>query len=342
MPRPLAPAVVRMRDVARAAGVSMVTVSRVFNTPDKVAPDTLAAVRAVVARLGYVPNLTAGSLASSHSRIVAAIVPTIANPVFSETVEALTRTLADGGYQLLLGQSFYRAADEAALVEAFLGRRVDGLVLTGCGQGAALRARLRGAGIPIVQTWDLPEADEPAEAPLLDLAVGFSNRAAGRAAARHLIERGRRVLGYVGADEERARQRLEGFRAEAAAAGLGEVFADLTRAPARVDQAGLQLAQLRERRSDLDAVLCSNDMLAAGVLFECRRLGLEVPQQLAVVGFGDLPIAQAAFPALSTVRVRRAEMGERAGQMLLARLAGEQPDAARVNLGFEVVARAST
>ena len=136
----------RMTDVAEAAGVSMVTVSRAINSPDKVAAETLAAVRSAIARLGYSPNLMAGSLASNRSRIVGAIVPTISNLVFSETIEALAQTLAEAGYQLLLGQSFYRSSEEAALVEAFLGRRVDGLVLTGCGQDSALRGRLRQAG----------------------------------------------------------------------------------------------------------------------------------------------------------------------------------------------------
>jgi LacI family gluconate utilization system Gnt-I transcriptional repressor len=331
-----------MTDVADAAGVSLVTVSRAINTPDKVAQETLAVVRAAVARLGYVPNLTAGSLASSRSRIVAAIVPTISNQVFSETIEALTRTLAERGHQLLLGQSAYRAGDEEALVEAFLGRRVDGLVLTGCGQSAALRARLRRAGVPVVQTWDLAEGPGGAAAAVLDMAVGFSNAAAGRAAARPLIERGCRALGFVGADEDRSRQRLEGYRAQAAAAGLGEVPADLMRPPVQVDQAAQQLAQLLARRADLDAVFCSNDLLASGVLFECHRRGIEVPRRLAVMGFGDLPIARAAAPPLSTVRVRCAEMGERAGQMLLARLAGQDPGARHVDIGFEVVARGST
>ncbi|MFO1217940.1 MAG: LacI family DNA-binding transcriptional regulator [Burkholderiaceae bacterium] len=331
-----------MSDVASAAGVSLVTVSRAVNTPDKVAAETLAVVRSAVARLGYVPNLTAGSLASSRSRIVAAIVPTISNQVFSETIEALTRTLAEGGYQLLLGQSAYRNRDEDALVEAFLGRRVDGLVLTGCGQSAALRTRLRRAGVPVVQTWDLPDGDGRTAPRVLDMAVGFSNVAAGGAAARHLIERGCRALGYVGADEERSRQRFDGYRAEIARAGLGDATADLMRPPVQIDQAAAQLAQLMARRSDLDAVFCSNDLLAAGVLFECHRLRIDVPRRLAVMGFGDLPIARAASPQLSTVRVRRAEMGERAGQMLLARLADKDPGARQVNIGFEVVARAST
>lgn len=330
----------RMSDVAREAGVSLVTVSRVINTPDQVAPTTLATVRAAVARLGYVPNLTAGSLASSRSRIVAAIVPTIANLVFSETIEALTQTLADGGYQLLVGQSGYRDADEAALVETFLGRRVDGLVLTGCRQAEPLRARLRQAGVPVVQTWELGNA-------ALDMVVGFSNADAGQAAARHLMARGHRVLGFVGADEDRSRQRLQGFRT--AAGRTARVVAELMRPPATMELAVARLGEMLARQPELSAVFCNNDLLATGVLFEAHRRGWAVPQRLAILGFGDLPIAQAASPRLSTVRVRRAEIGTLAGQLLLARLNGQGAAAAettgaaaRVDIGFEVVAREST
>ncbi|MGI4778390.1 MAG: LacI family DNA-binding transcriptional regulator [Janthinobacterium lividum] len=330
-----------MSDVARSAGVSLVTVSRAINEPDKVAPETLATVRAAVEHLGYVPNLTAGSLASSRSRIVATIVPTISNLVFSETVEALARTLADGGYQLLLGQSGYRAADETALVDAFLGRRVDGLVLTGNAQPPALRARLRRAGIPVVQTWDLPSAPDTA----IDLLVGFSNVEAGRTAADHLLDRGHRVLAFIGAEEQRSRLRLEGFRAAAAARGLDpvrDVIAELIRPPAVIDEAGPRLTQLLAHRPEVTAVFCNNDLLAAGVLFECLHRGLDVPGQLAVMGFGDLAVARATWPRLSTVAIRRAEMGERAGQMLLARLSGEAPGARVIDIGYEVIGRAST
>ncbi len=332
------PGAARMSDVAREAGVSLVTVSRAINTPGKLSPATLASVRAAIERLGYVPNLMAGSLASNRSRIVAAIVPTISNLVFSETIEALAQTLADGGYQLLLGQSAYRPGDEAALVDAFLGRRVDGLVLTGIAQTSALRLKLQRAGLPVVQTWDLPP---PGGEPPIDMLVGFSNVDAGRAAARHLLAQGHRALAFIGADEERSRLRLAGFRAEAAAQGAGEVPAELIRPPVQIDDAGPRLSQLLARRPGITAVFCNNDLLAAGLLFECQQRGWDVPERLAVMGFGDLPIARAASPRLSTVRVRRAEMGERAGQMLLARLAGEDAGTRWVDVGFEVVARSS-
>jgi len=323
-----------MSDVARAAGVSLVTVSRAVNEPDRVKPETLRTVRAAMQKLGFVPNLTAGSLASRRSRIIAAIVPTIANLVFSETVDSLSRTLADGGYQLLLGQSGYRLGEEAALVDAFIGRRVDGLVLTGDGQSQELRDKLRRAGLPVVQTWEL--SDNP-----IDMQVGFSNKAAGHAAATHLLAHGHRRLAFIGAQEIRSMQRLEGFR-EAAAASGGEVVAELIRPPALVDGAGPRFAQIRAARPDVTAVFCNNDLLAAGVLFECHLRGLRVPDHVAVLGFGDLAMARATSPRLSTVQIRRAEMGERAAQMLLARLTNEPLSTKSVDLGFEVIARGST
>lgn len=323
-----------MADVAAAAGVSLVTVSRVINEPDKVSPATLELVREAVERLGYVPNLMAGSLASNRTKIVAAIVPTISNSVFSETVEGLASALHAGGYQLLLGQASYQPDEEQQLVEAFLGRRVDGLVLTGEPTHAKLAQRLRRVGIPVVQTWDLPSRP-------IDMVVGFSNRAAGAAAATYLIGKGRRNLGFIGAAEKRANERLQGFSDAVAKAGLKPVESKMAAPPVTVDQVASYLNAMLQRSPELDAVFCNNDQLAAGVLFECMRRGLDVPKRLAVVGFGDLPIATAASPQLTTVRIDRKGMGKAAGELLLNRFLGDGQMQAITDLGFEIVERES-
>jgi LacI family gluconate utilization system Gnt-I transcriptional repressor len=138
---------VRMEDVARAAGVSAITVSRALNAPDKLSPATLRAVRAAIERLRYVPNLTAGSLASNRSRTVAVIVPTVNSSIFSDTIDGLAQALASHRYQLLLGQTNYRLEEESALVQAFLGRRVDGLVLTGVHHARGVRSHPRGGNL---------------------------------------------------------------------------------------------------------------------------------------------------------------------------------------------------
>ena len=323
-----------MEDVARLAGVSMMTVSRAIREPAKVALATRARVTAAITKLGYVPNLNAGSLASQRSGIVGAIVPTIDNSIFAATMRGLTDTLAAAGYQVLLGQTAYDANTEDALVAAFLGRRVDGMVITGVEHSALTRRRLRKAGIPVVETWDL--TPNP-----IDMVVGFSNRDAGRAIARYLLDQGYLRLGFVGGDDDRTLLRLAGF----AAAVKRVKGARLVRAmlPAGTsfgggrEALGLLLAQER----GLQAVFCSNDALAVGALMECRRRGIQVPQDLAIAGFADLDIAAEIEPALTSVQVRSRTIGEEAANMLLARLRGEPLEATVRDLGFMVVPRKS-
>jgi LacI family gluconate utilization system Gnt-I transcriptional repressor len=322
-----------MEDVARAAGVSMITVSRALNAPEKLAPATLRAVRAAIERLRYVPNLTAGSLASNRSRIVAVVVPTIANSIFADTINGLAQTLAPHRYQLLVGQTEYRLEEEAAVVEAFLGRRVDGIVLTGVTHGRGVRSRLQGAGIPVVETWDLTARP-------IDMVVGFSNRAAGHAAARYLAAKGFRSLAFIGGTDDRSAKRLVGFREGAREYRAGPVSVALLPVSSSPANGASALAGLLARKAPR-AVFCSNDMLAAGVLFECVRRRIEVPGRLAVMGFADLPIAVGIEPSLTSVQVHAAEMGQRAGELLLRRLAGEAVRERIVDLGYAVVERAS-
>jgi LacI family gluconate utilization system Gnt-I transcriptional repressor len=323
----------RMEDVARAAGVSLVTVSRAINTPERLAPATLATVRAAIQRLRYVPNLTAGSLASSRSRIIAAIVPTISNSIFSDTIDGLAQALAAQGYQLLLGQTHYREDEEARLIAAFLGRRVDGLVLTGIRHAQGVRTRLKRAGIPVVETWDLTPRP-------IDMVVGFSNHAAGYAAARYLAGKGYDSLGFVGGDDDRSAARLEGFGAGAGECGIASVLVQTVPSPSSVADGARALSALC-KSAHPRAVLCTNDMLAAGALFECQRRRFPVPERVALMGFADLPIAAGTEPPLTSVQVHATEMGQRAGALMLSRLRGEEDVERIVDLGFSVVERAS-
>jgi LacI family gluconate utilization system Gnt-I transcriptional repressor len=332
--RRAAPDSVRMEDVAREAGVSAITVSRALNAPDKLAPQTLRAVRAAIDRLRYVPNLTAGSLASKRSRTVAVIVPTVANSIFSDTIDGLAQALSPQRYQLLLGQTNYRLDEEVALVQAFLGRRVDGLVLTGVNHARGVRSSVLRAGVPVVETWDLSERP-------IHLLVGFSNRAAGAAAARYLLGKGHARLGYIGGGDDRSVARLQGFKQAATEAGVGEVASALVSLPAAPSDAGKALAELMATARPR-AIFCSNDMLAAGALFECARRRIRVPQDLAIMGFADLPIAAITEPRLTSMQVRAEAMGFRAGEMLLTHLQGTKAAERVVDLGFAVVERDST
>ncbi len=327
-----------MEDVAREAGVARVTVSRALSHPDKVSPSTRIAVRAAIDRLGYVPNLTAGSLASKRSRIIAAIVPTLCNSWFADAMDGLTEAIGVAGYQLMLGQSSYHPGKEASLVEAFLGRKVDGLILTGVAHAPSVRERLRRARLPVVEIWDL--TDDP-----IDTVVGFSNVLIGESVAGYLLARGHRQIGFMGADEVRSGKRLQGLRQRLHAEGLNVTQATLVKPPSTIADGANGLAELLTLNPHLQAVFCSNDTLGVGALFECRRRGLRVPQDMAVVGFSDLAIAAACVPALTTVRVNSRELGCHAGQVLLQRLKdiaeGGAVHPKVIDLGFQIIERES-
>ncbi|WP_088278903.1 LacI family DNA-binding transcriptional regulator [Ideonella sp. A 288] len=363
---------VTLHDVAKLAGVAPITASRALNTPAQVSADVRQKVADAVARTGYVPNLLAGGLASRRSRLVAAVVPTISGPVFLETVQSLTEALAHRGYQLMLGQAGYGGTREDALLEAIIGRRPDGIVLTGILHSAEGRRRLLGSGIPVVETWDLTPTP-------IDMLVGFSHVEVGRAVAAFLQSKGRHRFGVVAGDDERAKRRVDAFVAATRALGLPEVAVVLVPAPTTLKSGRQALARLmarpggrdavggdvaapvaatRTRRSaarrgdpapgepalprDIDAVFCSSDLLALGVLTEARVMGLRVPQDLAVVGFGDLEFAADLAPALTTVHIKGAEIGRQAAQFIVDRAEGRAVDPRVIDIGFSIVEREST
>lgn len=326
-----APKGLRITDVAAQAGVSPITVSRVFNSPETVAPETRERVRLVVQKLGYVPNRLAGGLSSARSRLIAAIVPTIAHSLFSETIQVFSETMSRAGYQVLLALSDYSDSNEEHLLDAVLSRRPEGILLTGVAHTDSLRERLRNVGIPIVETWDM--TDTP-----IDMLVGFSHYKVGAAVAERFLARGVRRPALVSANDARALERRAGFRERLAQAGIDTIAEVLVPPPSSVATGRAALPRLLEQQGDIDAVFCGSDLLALGVLGEAKRAGLEVPGQLAVCGFGDLEFAAETNPPLTTVRVDGTRIGVNAAQCLLDRLKGaDAPEIADV--GFRIVER---
>jgi len=325
---------VTLHDVAKLAGVAPITASRALNTPAQVSPEVLQRVRDAVDRTGYVPNRLAGGLASTRSRLVAAVVPTIAGPVFLQSMQSLSTALAERGYQLMLGQSGYTVAREDALLEAIIGRRPDGIVLTGILHSTAGRRRLLSSGIPVVETWDLTPTP-------LDMLVGFSHVEVGRAVAGYLMARGRQRLALLSGDDERAARRAQAFRDAAALAGLPPVPLLTVPAPTTLGSGRQALARLLAEAPQTDAVFCSSDMLALGVLTEARARGIAVPQPLAVVGFGDLDLAADLHPSLTTVRIDGGAIGREAAHCIVERAEGRAVSPRVRDLGFQIIARDS-
>jgi LacI family gluconate utilization system Gnt-I transcriptional repressor len=326
---------VTLHDVARLADVAPMTASRALNTPNRVSPAVLARVTEAVRHTGYVRNNAASGLASARSRLVAAVVPTIAGPVFLQTVQALTASLADHGYQLMLGQSGYVDSREDALLEAIIGRRPDGIILTGVMHSPEGRQRLLAARIPVVETWDL--TDSP-----IDMLVGFSHENVGREVARFLHGKGRRRLAVVAGDDERSHRRHDAFRAAAGELGLALPEVVVVPAPTTLRSGRAALGDLLQRPGGVDAVFCSSDLLALGVLTEAHARGIGVPTQLAVVGFGDNDFAADLDPALTTVHIDSAAIGRQAARFIVDRAEGRAVDPRIIDIGFSIQDRAST
>ena len=329
---------ITLADVARMAGVSPITASRALNAPETVAAETLARVRDAVARSGYVPNLLAGGLASARSRLVAAVVPTITGPVFLRTIEALTEQLEAAGYQLMVGQSGYTHSREDALLDAIIGRRPDAIVLTGVMHSTVGRNRLIASSIPVVETWDLTPTP-------IDMLVGFSHEATGEAVARHLAATKRERFAVLTADDARGMRRLRAFSDTIARLrGVNPTDASavhLVSAPGTLASGRDGLRQLLQTDPRIDAIFCSSDLIALGVLLEAQARGIQVPAQLAVVGFGDLDFAADAHPALTTVRIDGGAIGRQAARFIVSRVNGEEIPARIVDVGFELVVRDS-
>ncbi|WP_176046506.1 LacI family DNA-binding transcriptional regulator [Burkholderia sp. BCC1644] len=329
---------VTLIDVARVAGVAPMTVSRALNRPELVRSDTQKKVLDAVRATGYVPNLLAGGLASNRSRLVAILLPTIANSIFADTVQAIMDGLAASGYQTLLGLTAYSKAREEALVEAILGRRPDGIVLAGTNHTRATIKRLSKANIPVVEIWDL--TDKP-----IDMMIGFSHEQVGTDVTRHLVGKGYKRFGIVSVDDPRGLRRCESVKLELARQGLAPPAFEVLPAPATL-QAGREGLRRMLATAAPDVVVCSSDTLAQGVLAEAASRGLDVPRDLAVMGFGDLSTAAHVHPSLSTVRIDGTTIGAKTAEALLARLAVDaQPGApankVRIDTGFTIVDRQS-
>ena len=327
----------RLADVASAAGVSTMTVVRVLRAPEKVAASTRARVEEVIRDTGYTPDLIARGLASSRSGLIAAVIPVLTNSLIAEIMQGLTDALIPQGFHLLLGASGFSAAEEEALVRAFLSRRVDGIYLSGVGHSVETMRMLRRSGIPVVEGGNLT-------AKPIDMLVGFSNVDAARAITRYLAQRRYASIGYIGAfpqDNDRARDRRHGYELAMSAARRKVDPGLCVETTLDIDAGARAMATLLGRRPNVRAVFCSADALAVGALYECQRRGLAIPADIAIAGFDDIPIAGQVVPSLTTIRVPRYDIGWRAGAMLCERLAGRRPRKGIVDTGFELVPRES-
>jgi len=328
---------ITIADVAHEADVSAMTVSRALREPNRVSAKSLERIRSVIDRLGYMPDPAAQALAAGRTNVIGVIVPSVTNNVFADVMRGIYNAAEASKWQVQLGNSRYSPLEEERLVRTFISQRPAGLIISGVDQSDDTRAMLRASSFRIVQVMEI--SDLP-----LDMIVGFSHLEGARAATRHLIAMGYKRPGFLAARlDPRTQRRLDGFREIAGDAGLLDMNRVVTTPQAStVTLGGKLMADLLSRAPDTDAILCNNDDLALGALFECQRRSISVPGNMGICGFNDLEMMAAANPTITSVRTHRYEMGEKAMQMLVDSLEGREPDQTFVDLGFEVVVRQST
>ncbi|WP_161988069.1 LacI family DNA-binding transcriptional regulator [Variovorax guangxiensis] len=329
-----------MRDVGLHAGVSPITVSRALANHASVTAETREAVLIAAKELGYVPDFTARALSRRGSKLVALLLPNIANSVFAETVHGINDVLGKAGFSLIIAHSGYSAEREEELIRGLLGYRPDAAILTGFTHTQGTRTMLRRAGMPVVETWNI--GPEP-----IDLAVGFSNFKAGLEVTRYLISKGHRRLAYCGGtqtDNERTRGREEGFRQALAEANLPANEAWISSAPMELESGAALARQFHALGKGAwrpQAIFVASDMIASGFVLEGDQLGIRVPHDVAVAGFDDTPLGRAIRPSLTTVNVRQREIGRWAADLALRRLRGETIANPVHDVGFSIIQRES-
>jgi len=328
---------IRLTEVAKLAGVSPITASRFFRNPEALSAGKRVRVESAARELGYVPNLAARALASQRTEIVGVLIPSLTNNVFSDVLRGIYDAVDGSRYSIQLANTRYSIFQEERLLRLFLAQKPAGLIVTGIDQTPESRAIMEASDCPIVQIMEI--GPNP-----VDMMIGFSHSDACYAAISHLLAQGCRRIGFVGARmDPRVQRRFEGYQAAMKEAALLDPrLVVTTPVPTSVTLGGTLFADLLAQAPDTDAVFCANDDLALGVLFECERRHIAVPEQMAIVGFNDLEFMASSVPTLTSVRTNRYEMGRDAATMVIEAVEGRRPVQPVVDLGFNVMARQSS
>lgn len=323
-------------DVAREAGVSLMTVSRVMNDKGDVSYDTRQRVLAVVERMDYRPSGIARSLATQRTGTIGLVVPDISNPFFADIARGVADAAYLEDYSVFLCSSDEVPARELEFVAALEEKRVDGLIV--CSSRLAREdltaAMAHHANVVLINR---RAGDSGAGAVLAD------DEAGARMIVEHFIRSGHRTIAFLAgpAASYSGKARLSGYRSVLEA--CGEVCqADLVRYSAPTADGGAEAAAaLLAQRPDISAMFCYNDLVAVGALRCCTDLGAKVPQQIALAGFDDIAIAALVNPPLTTCRVPRYDIGVQANRLLLSQINGEPCNGCDMILPVELVVRAS-
>lgn len=325
------------KDVARLAGVSTATVSRVINSPEQVDAKTQRVVREAVTKLRYVPHGAARALRSHRSQMVGAVVPSFDYALYARTTSAMQAVLDPKGYALVLAEHHYDLDAELRITEQLIGHGVDAFVFVGVHHDPALFTLLESYGRPYVLTWGVdPMRRHPS--------IGFDNRAATFEMTQHLIALGHRRFGLLSAATEgndRAVERGAGMRAALAQHGLALDKGCVQYGPIDLASASGMMRGLLALRKRPTAVVCTNDVFAVGAMIACRDQGVRIPDDMSITGVDNTDLGATQTPSLTSIRTPIVDIGRAAAEQLIARLE-RRPFVAFQTLPFELMSRGST
>lgn len=317
-----------LQDIANLAGLNKMTVSRYLRDPGQVSERSRELISKVMEENNYIPNRAPEILLNARSKTIGVLIPSFRNQIFADVLAGIESVTSAHQYQTLIANYEYDPQREEREVLNLLSYNIDGLILTGKQHSDRMVQYVRASGIPVAELMDFGGQQ-------LDIQVGFDNEKAAWDMTHAFLESGKRAIAFFGSmDDPRDLSRFHGTELALAEHGLKAYHM----APKTISSVALgrqMFLQMQQSRPDIDAIFCTNDDLAVGVLLECQAQGKAVPQEMAIAGFHGLEIGRARLQKIASVITPRYEIGKTASEILIARLTGKDaPDS--VNMAYQI------
>ncbi|MDG6785587.1 gluconate operon transcriptional repressor GntR [Glaesserella parasuis] len=318
-----------LQHIADHLGITKMTISRYLRNPEAVAHQTGLRIAEAITEFGYIPNRAPDILSNAKSRAIGVLVPSLTNQVFADVIKGIELVTDKAGYQTMLAHYGYSQEKEEQRIESLLSYNVDGIILSENHHSKRTLKMLEVANIPVIEIMDSSEIG-------IQQAVGFDNISAAQSMVETMISRGHKNIVYFTARmDKRTKLKMQGYEQAMRKYQL-EPHSLITDEPSSFTLGAKQLQQALAQYPDIDGIFCTNDDLAIGALFECQRLGIKVPKEMAIAGFHGHDVGQSLTPQLATVITPRLEIGKVAAQELLNRLKGEPQQSSIINLGYQI------
>nr|WP_307772998.1 gluconate operon transcriptional repressor GntR [Providencia stuartii] len=319
-----------LQDIADRIGVTKMTVSRFLRNPEQVSEVLRGKIAQAVEELGYIPNKAPDLLSNATSHAIGVLLPSLTNQVFAEVIRGIEAITDRHGYQTMLAHYGYLPEKEEERLTFLLSYNIDGVILAERTHTERTLRMLKTAGIPVVEIMD-------SVSPCLDTAVGIDNFEASRQMTAAMLDRGCQHVVYLGArHDERTIIRLQGYEQAMRDAGL-EPRNVMTQVSSSYSLGAQLLHECKQKYPETDGLFCTNDDLAIGAIFECQRLGIKIPDDLAIAGFHGHDVGQVMTPKLASILTPRDSMGRKAAEVLLGRINGKKLPQTLFDVGFELL-----